>query len=62
MITLQLVETDIQKKMVKNIIEKHHSYVPSNRSVGRRIDWLIYKDDTFPSECLGMVGIGSFKK
>ena len=59
MITLQLVETDIQKKMVKNIIEKHHSYVPSNRSVGRRIDWLIYKDDTFPSECLGMVGIGS---
>ena len=59
MITLELVETIIQKKMVKSIIENHHSYVPSNRSVGRRIDWLIYKDDEFPPECLGMIGIGS---
>ena len=59
MITLELVETDIQKKMVKSIIENHHSYVPSNRSVGRRIDWLIYRDNEFPPECLGMIGIGS---
>ena len=59
MITLELVQTDIQKKMVKDIIEKHHSYVPSNRSVGRRIDWLIYDDDKFPSKCVGMIGIGS---
>ena len=59
MIRLELVEYHMQKLQVKRIIEKHHSYVPSNRSVGRRIDWLIYKDDTFPSECLGMVGIGS---
>ena len=56
---LTLVETDIQKKMVKDIITKHHSYVPSHRSVGRRIDWLIYEDDEFPSECIGMIGIGS---
>ena len=56
---LTLVETDIQKKMVKDIITKHHSYVPSHRSVGRRIDWLIYEDDKFPSECIGMIGIGS---
>ena len=56
---LTLVESDIQKKMVKDIITKHHSYVPSHRSVGRRIDWLIYEDDKFPSECIGMIGIGS---
>ena len=56
---LQLVEYDIQKKLVKNIIEKHHSYVPTAKSVGRRIDWLIYEDDKFPSECIGMIGIGS---
>ena len=56
---LQLVESDIQKKLVKNIIEKHHSYVPTAKSVGRRIDWLIYEDDEFPSECIGMIGIGS---
>ena len=56
---LQLVETDIQKKMVKNIIVNHHSYVPTHRSVGRRIDWLIYKEDTFPAECIGMIGVGS---
>ena len=56
---LQLVESDIQKKLVKNIIIKHHSYVPTHRSVGRRIDWLIYEDDQFPSKCIGMIGIGS---
>ena len=56
---LQLVESDSQKKMVKNIITKHHSYVPTYRSVGRRIDWLIYEDDMFPSKCIGMIGVGS---
>ena len=29
---LQLVESDVQKKIVKNIIEKHHSYVPTAKS------------------------------
>jgi len=58
-VILQLVESDIQKKLVKNIIEKHHSYVPTAKSVGRRIDWLIYEDDKFPSNCIGMIGIGS---
>jgi len=56
---LQLVESDSQKKMVKNIITKHHSYVPTYKSVGRRIDWLIYEDDMFPSKCIGMIGVGS---
>ena len=49
--------------MVKNIIEKHHSYVPSNRSVGRRIDWLIYHSghqNLFGlEEPIGMIGVGS---
>ena len=56
---LELVKTQVQKEMVKHIIVKNHSYVPTHRSVGRRIDWLIYNDNTFQSECLGMIGIGS---
>ena len=56
---LQLVESDIQKKLVKDIITKHHSYVPTHRSVGRRIDWLIYEDDIFGSQPIGMIGLGS---
>jgi len=58
-ITFELVTTDIQKKMVKDIIVNHHSYVPTYKSVGRRVDWLIYEDDMFPSDCIGMIGIGS---
>jgi hypothetical protein len=53
------VKTQSQKDIVKNIIEKYHSYVPSNASVGRRIDWLIYEDDSFPAQPIGMIGIGS---
>ena len=56
---LKLVENDIQKAMVKRIIVKHHSYVPTHRSVGRRIDWLIYEDDDFGSNPVGMIGVGS---
>jgi len=56
---LKLVENDIQKAMVKRIIVKHHSYVPTHRSVGRRIDWLIYENDDFGSKPVGMIGIGS---
>jgi Domain of unknown function (DUF4338) len=59
MIELVQVITQKQKNLVKSIIETHHSYVPTNSSVGRRIDWLIYQDtDTLP-ECIGMIGLGS---
>jgi hypothetical protein len=59
MIELVQVATQEQKNLVKSIIETHHSYVPTNSSVGRRIDWLIYQDtDTLP-ECIGMIGLGS---
>jgi len=60
MIELIEVNTAEQKSLVKNIIENNHSYVPTNSSVGRRIDWLIFehKDDSLP-ECIGMIGIGS---
>ena len=44
---LELVQTQIQKDIVKNIITKYHSYVPTHRSVGRHIDWLIYEDEDF---------------
>lgn len=67
MIKLELVTTPLQKGIVKQVIENHHSYVPSNDSVGRRIDWLVYltngeDENTFPppdKELLGMIGIGS---
>jgi hypothetical protein len=53
------VNTKEQKDIVKKIIETHHSYVASNASVGRRIDWLIYEEDDFPQYPIGMIGIGS---
>ena len=61
MIELLQVTTKEQKRFVKNIIEKNHSYVPTNASVGRRIDWLIYhtENDGLLAECIGMIGIGS---
>jgi hypothetical protein len=64
MIELRLVKTKSQKELVKEIIETHHSYVPTSRSVGRRIDYLIYNvksPDCFPpdEECIGMAGVGS---
>ena len=57
--TLVEVKTKEQKNIVKNIIETYHSYVPTNASVGRRIDWLIYDDSGFPQYPIGMIGIGS---
>jgi hypothetical protein len=56
-IYIKLVETKEQKNQVKDIIENYHSYVPSNRSVGRRIDWLVYNNKK--NTPLGMIGIGS---
>lgn len=64
MIELRMVTTDYAKNLVKEIIVNHHSYVPTNASVGRRIDWLIYdvsEPNTFPpnEELIGMIGLGS---
>ena len=59
MIKLEQVHTGGQRKIVRYLIENYHSYVPSSKSVGRRIDWLIYDDDTFPLHAVGMIGIGS---
>lgn len=53
------VNTKQQKEIVKNIIENHHSYVPTNKSVGRRIDWLIYENNEFGCGPIGMIGLGS---
>ena len=52
---LELVITPNQKSIVKDIITKHHSYVPTTSSVGRRIDWLIH----YENRIVGMIGIGS---
>lgn len=64
MIELRLVKTPLQKESVNNIIKNYHSYVPTTRSVGRRIDYLIYDvgdPGIFPpdEECVGMIGVGS---
>jgi len=60
---LELVNSEWQKIAVKRMIEKHHSYVPSNSSVGRRIDWLIYHPDYLNAlgvpQAVGMIGVGS---
>ena len=60
---LELVNSEWQKTSVKRMIEKHHSYVPSARSVGRRIDWLIYHPDYVNAlnvpQAVGMIGVGS---
>ena len=55
LIRLKLVETKYEKFLVKNIIRKYHSYVPTHRSVGRRLDWLVYED----MKIIGMIGVGS---
>lgn len=54
-VSLKLVETEEDKNIAKEIVENHHSYVPTFKSVGRRIDWLVVVDD----EIKGMIGIGS---
>jgi hypothetical protein len=63
MITLELVNNKPAKNKVKSIIINHHSYVASNNSVGRRIDWLIYHSDHTNildiEKPIGMIGIGS---
>lgn len=44
-IKLKLIATDDDHNIAKSIVENHHSYVPTFKSVGRRIDWLIAVDD-----------------
>lgn len=54
---LKLIETEDERQKAKNIVETYHSYVPTYKSVGRRIDWLIYKEEN--DNPIGMIGIGS---
>ena len=63
MISLEMVNTQSAANLVKKIINNHHSYVPSHKSVGRRIDWLVYHSDYTNilgvEKPIGMIGIGS---
>ena len=54
-IKLKLIATDEDRNIAKGIVEKHHSYVPTFKSVGRRIDCLVEDD----GEIVDMIGIGS---
>ena len=58
-IILKKVDSSEEKLIVKDIISKFHSYVPTSNSVGRRIDWLIYENSDFMSLPIGMIGVGS---
>ena len=62
MIKLEQVYSGGKRKVVRYLIENYHSYVPSSKSVGRRIDWLIYHKDVESfgiPQTIGMIGIGS---
>ena len=54
-VELKLILTEKDKNTAKNIVENQHSYVPTFKSVGRRLDWLIFVDN----EVKGMIGVGS---
>lgn len=54
-VKLVTVKSSYEKQQIKDIIKNYHSYVPSYKSVGRRIDWLIY----YNNAVIGMIGIGS---
>ena len=55
---LRVANDNTSKEFIKETILKYHSYVPSNSSVGRRIDWVVFNDD----KPIGMIGIGSDRK
>ena len=52
-IKLKQATTEFQKETVKKIIRTYHSYVPQHRTYGRKIDWLIYREN----KCLGSIGL-----
>lgn len=54
-IQFELIDSKSQWDIAKDIVKKHHSYVPHLRTVGRHVDFLI-KDD---SDYIGFIGIGS---
>jgi len=37
-LSFRVVETESDKKLAKEIVESHHSYVPTYKSVGRRLE------------------------
>ena len=54
-LVLKKCDSDIDRNIARDIIENYHSYVPTYRSVGRRIDYLIILDNNI----VGVIGIGS---
>lgn len=49
------VNTLEQRKIFKEIVEKYHSYVPTANAVGRRIDFVLYIDQSV----VGAIGLAS---
>lgn len=54
-IELKIIQNEYQRAQARKIVETYHSYVPTFKSVGRRIDWLVLVDD----KIVGIIGIGS---
>lgn len=52
-IYLKQAKTEAQNLTAKRIVETFHSYVPTFRVFGRRINWLIY----YGNKCVGVIGI-----
>jgi hypothetical protein len=48
-------ETDFETRAVRQIIVRHHSYVPTTAYVGRKIDYLVKNE----GEIVGTIGVGS---
>lgn len=54
---LDLVDNKEKHKLCTDIITKYHSYKRGVKTIGRKIDWLIYKSGEM--EPCGMIGISS---
>lgn len=54
-VDIKLIQTDQEREIAKAIVQNFHSYVPTYKSVGRRIDWFVLVN----GEIKGMIGIGS---
>ena len=58
---LRLITTPEDNAIAKMIVERYHSYKPTYRVIGRRVNWLIERDGTknLHGKVIGMIGIAS---
>lgn len=54
---LELVSRESQQRIFDNIIKYYHSYVPTTRYGGRRVNWIIKAKGA--NQVVGAIGVGS---